>query len=313
MRFFHPSLFLALILAFSGVAEAAPLARVVAVVNGDMITSRELDKAAEPELLQKKLNPENPDDAVQIETLKRQVLEGMVNEKILMQEAQKLGITVSDEMIDQELERFIADSRLSREEFLRQMAQQGLTLETMRERLRSNIITQQLIGRMVVNKVVVTEEEIADYYRQHIGEVSTGQMRVALLIYPAEENADAWAARIASGSISFEDAVRQVSVGPSTEEGGDMGFISLSDLAPALREQVEGLQKGQVSEVFELQLNKAQVRLLDSAAPETASAELPDAETAARIEELLRAPRLDARFKEYTEQLRNRALVDIRY
>lgn len=317
MSTFRSSLVLALALSLfgAGAAQSAPLARIVAVVNGDMITARELDKAVEPELAFKKLDPKNPGDAAQIEALKRQALEAMVNEKILMQEAQKQNLTVSDEMIDQEMERFIADSQLSRDEFLRQLDQQGMSLEAMRNRLRSNIVTQQLIGRMVVNKVVVTEDEITDYYRQHNGDMPSGQVHVALVIYPAGEDAQAWASRIASGSVSFEDAARRVSVGPNAQEGGDMGFMNLEDLAPALRMEVEALKKGQVSGLFDMQLNKAQVRLLDTSAPE-ASAEqggTPDAATAARIEEILRKPRLEARFKEYTEQLRNRALVDIRY
>lgn len=317
MSSFRSSLVLALALSLfgAGTAQSAPLARIVAVVNGDMITARELDKAVEPEMTFKKLDPKNAGDAAQIEALKRQTLEAMVNEKILMQEAQRQDLTVSDEMLDEEMERFIADSQLSRDEFLRQLEKQGMSQEAMRKRLRSNIITQQLIGRMVVNKVVVTEDEINDYYRQHMGDMPSGQVRVALLIYPAGENAEAWASRIASGNISFEDAARQVSVGPNAQEGGDMGFMNMEDLAPALRMEVEALKKGQVSGLFDMQLNKAQVRLMETSAPEAPAeqAGAPDAATAARIEELLRRPRLEARFKEYTEQLRNRALVDIRY
>ena len=118
-----------------------------------------------------------------------------------------------------------------------------------------------------------------------------------------------------SGKVGFADAARQVSVGPNAQDGGDMGFMELDDLAPVLRTEVETLKKGQVSGLFDMQLNKAQVWLIDSVAPEAAaqSGDVPDEATAARIEEILRAPRLEARFQEYTEQLRNRALVDIRY
>ena len=192
MHTFRQSLVLALTLALFGVGpvHAAPLARVIAVVNGDMITARELDKAVAPEIAFKKLDPESPGDAAQIEALKRQTLEAMINQKILMQEAQKRNISVSDDMVDQEMERFIADSQLSRDEFQRQLAQQGLSLDVMRDRLRANIITQQLIGRMVINKVVVTDEEIAAYYREHMLDLPTGQVHIALIIYPADQDAE---------------------------------------------------------------------------------------------------------------------------
>lgn len=191
----------------------------------------------------------------------------MINQKILMQEAQKRNISVSDDMVDQEMERFIADSQLSRDEFQRQLAQQGLSLDVMRDRLRANIITQQLIGRMVINKVVVTDEEIAAYYREHMLDLPTGQVHIALIIYPADQDAESWADRIVSGKVGFADAARQVSVGPNAQDGGDMGFMELDDLAPVLRTEVETLKKGQVSGLFDMQLNKAQVWLIDSVAP----------------------------------------------
>ena len=82
MHTFRQSLVLALTLALFGVGpvHAAPLARVIAVVNGDMITARELDKAVAPEIAFKKLDPESPGDAAQIEALKRQTLEAMINQ-----------------------------------------------------------------------------------------------------------------------------------------------------------------------------------------------------------------------------------------
>lgn len=294
-------------------AQAAPVAGIAAVVNGDIITVRQLDRAVEPEIAARGLNPENSGDAAQIEALRSQTLEGMINEKILMQEADRLGISISDERVEAELDRFVADSQLSREEFMRQLSRQGLTMDKMRERLRGTLVAQQLIGRMVVSKVVVTEEEINEYYRQHMGDLPSGQVRFGLLIYPAGEDAEAWAGLIASGRESFEDVARKVSVGPNAQEGGDMGFMNVEDLAPALRREVESLKKGQVSGVFDMQVNKAQVRLTDvvseGEAPLPAG---PDAAVAARIEEILKGPRLDARFREYTEQMRNRALVDIR-
>jgi len=316
------ALFLTLILTCSGLispalplntAHATPVARIVAVINGDMITARELDRAVEPELLTQKLDPKNPAHADRIDTVKRQALESMVNERILMQEAEKQGIKISDERIDNALEAFIADSQLSREEFMRQLAQQGLTLDAMRERMRVTQTTQQLIGRMVVGRVVVTDEEIAEYYRQHMGELPSGQVRVALIIYPAGENAEDWAGRIASGQESFAGVARKVSVGPNAQDGGDLGYMNVDDLAHILQQQVALLKKGDVSEVFDMQVNKAQISLLDVTSAEEAPQAVPDAATAARIEEILKAPRLDVRFREYTRQLREKALVDIRY
>ena len=65
-----------------------------------------------------------------------------------------------------------------------------------------------------------------------------------MLIYPVEADAEKWARDIASGKVSFRDAVRAVSIGPNAQEGGDLGFMALSDMAPGMMEQVSRMKKG---------------------------------------------------------------------
>ena len=77
---------------------AVPVSRIVAVVNGDMITARELDKAVQPELAGQKVDPvKNPRMAAEI---RKAVLDRMINDKILLQEADKEDISVSDADVD---------------------------------------------------------------------------------------------------------------------------------------------------------------------------------------------------------------------
>ena len=207
---------------------AAPVSRIVAVVNGDMITNRELEKALKPEFVGQQIDPaKNPSLAAMV---REAVLERMINEKILLQQAEKDGIKVTDEQVDKAFEQMVRDSQLSREEFLKQMAKEGLTEKQAREKARLSLITQRLMSRNVVSKVVVTEEEVNEYYRQNMAGFTTGRARVALLIYPVDVDAEKWAADIASGKVSFAEAARKVSVGPNPEGGGDMGDRELPDL-----------------------------------------------------------------------------------
>ena len=165
-----------------------------------------------------------------------------------------------------------------------------------------------------MNKVVVTEDEINDYYRRNMAGFASGRARVAMLIYPVDADAEKWAADIASGKVSFADAVRAVSIGPNPQGGGDLGFMELSDMAPGMMEQVSRMKKGDVSPLLAMNANKVQIALLDFEEAENAdhSNAVPDSETAGRIEQILRRPRLQERFEEYTAQLRDKALIDIR-
>ena len=291
---------------------AAPVARIVAVVNGDMITARELDKALQIELVGQKLDPaKNPQLTSEV---RKAVLDRMINDKIILQEADKEKITVSDEEVDAALEQIVKDSRLERDVFFKQMAKEGLSEKDFRDRLYVQLVSQRLMARNVVSKVVVTEDEINDYYRKNMAGFASGRARVGMLVYPADADAEMWARDIASGKVTFQQAARSVSIGPNAEGGGDLGFMALSDMAPGMLDQISRMKKGDVSPLLNMNATKVQIALLDFEESETAaqSDAVPDSNTAGRIEQILRQPRLQERFEQYTAQLRDKALIDIR-
>lgn len=293
-------------------AFAVPVSRIAAVVNGDMISARELDKALKAELAEQKLDPQKNPQLVS--EVRKAVLERMINDKILLQEAAREKIEISDSDLDAAIERIVKDSQLDRGTFFQQMAKEGISEKAFRDKLYIQLVSQRLMSRNVMSKVVVTEDEINEYYRRNMAGFASGRARVAMLIYPADVNAEKWAADIASGKISFRDAVSAVSIGPNAQDGGDLGFMALSDMAPAMMEQVSRMKKGDVSPLLAMNATKAQIALLDFEEDESAdhSKAVPDEATAERIEQILRRPRLQERFQQYTVQLRDKALIDIR-
>ena len=291
---------------------SAPVSRIVAVVNGDMITSRELDKALTPELVGQQIDAKKNPEMVAM--VRKAVLDRMIDEKILLQQAKKDGIKISDEQADAHFEQGIKASQLSREQFLEQLAKEGLTEKAAREKSRTQLTIQQLMNRNVLRKIVVTEEEVNEYYRKNMAGFATGRARVAMLVYPPNVDAEKLAAGIESGKSSFADVARKVSVGPNPQEGGDLGFMDIADMAPGMAQVISGMSVGSVSPLLNVGGNKVQIALLEleeAQLPEGADAK-PDAETARRIEDILRSPRLQDRFQQYSTELRDKALVDIR-
>ena len=290
----------------------APVSRIAAVVNGDMITERELDRhvqmAIKANTVNGKKNGQNAAD------LRRAVLDTMIHEKLIYQQAAKEKISASDEEIEGLIAQMKKESNLSPEVFQQQLVKEGITQKEFREQAKLHILTQKLISRNVARKVVVTEDEVNEYYRSHMAGMTSGRARVALLVYPVDANAQKWAADIASGKVSFAEAARRVSVGPNPQGGGDMGYVDIADMAPALAQQIAGMQKGQVSPLMNMGRALAQVSLLDveRGADDGMKNAKPDEATARQIEQILRQPRLKERFEQYTAELRNKALIDIR-
>ncbi len=291
---------------------AAPVSRVVAVVNGDMITSRELDRAVKPEFIGQQIDPKKSPEMADM--IRRAVLDRMINEKILYQQALKDGIVIKDQQVDAAFEQMVQESGMNREQFLAKMAKEGYTEKMIRDQARTQITAQMVMNRNVVKKVVVTEEEINEYYRKNMAGFATGRARVAMLVYPPNVDAEKLAAGIESGKSSFADVARKVSVGPNPQEGGDLGFMDIADMAPGMAQVISGMSVGSVSPLLNVGGNKVQIALLEleeAQLPEGADAK-PDAETARRIEDILRSPRLQDRFQQYSTELREKALVDIR-
>lgn len=302
------SIALALLLAASPVHAA--LNGVAAVVNGEMITAFDLDAEMAPEAMRRGLNPKDPAQAAQIDALSRATLERMINNIILTQEAQRLKVSVSDSEVENEIQQIMSRNKLTPQEFQRQLQLQRMTEKDFRERLRSGLLRNRLLANMVGRKVIVTKEEIADYYNAHKQSFMNNQrVRFAIIVYPPTENVERQAARIRSGKASFEQVAREVSVGPRAQEGGDVGFADWNSLDPAWQDMLSLLHPGEVSGILEINNGlKGQLKLLEMESGDGQTLE----EASPQIERILREPKLQERFREYSEQLRKRAVVEIR-
>lgn len=168
---------------------------VAAVVNGEMITAFDLQAETAPEAMRRGLNPKDPNQAAAIEELTKATLERMINNIILTQEAQRLKISVGDSEVDNEIQQIMSRNKMTPEEFQHQLQIQRTTEKDFRERIRSSILRNRLLANMVGRKVIVTKEEIADYYNQHKQTFMNNQkVRFAVIVYPPTENAEAQAA-----------------------------------------------------------------------------------------------------------------------
>ncbi|WP_294625566.1 peptidyl-prolyl cis-trans isomerase, partial [uncultured Bilophila sp.] len=258
----------------------------------------------------RQIDPKKPAQREAYDALTSATLERMINNIILTQEAQRLKISVSDSEVDNEMQQIMSRNKITPEEFQRQLQLQRMSEKDFRERVRSGVLRNRLLANMVGRKVIVTKEEVADYYNIHKQNfVNNQRVRFALIVYPPTENAEKQSARLRGGKASFEEVARKVSIGPRAQEGGDVGMVSWNTLDPAWQERLSLMEPGEISDLFEVNNGlKAQLKLIDMESGEGQTLE----EATPQIERILREPKLQERFREYTEQLRKRAVVEIR-
>jgi peptidyl-prolyl cis-trans isomerase SurA len=298
-----------------GDAPAATVGKIVAVVNGERITALDIEKMARPELMRRGLNPNNPEQRAQIDEIYKRVLDAQINDLLVYQEALRLKTELPESEVDKEITRLMQQRKMSREELEKQLKQEGLDMKRLREQIRKGLLRQRLLANMVVRKIVLSKDEVAKYYAEHKDSFKAiSEVRMAILVYPPDVNAESVAQRIKSGRLGFEEAVRQYSMDTATKKAnGAMPPAPWKDMSPDWRARVSAMKAGDVSDLFVIphpQYHlRAQIKLLEKVGDDKA---LSLAEATPEIEAALREPLLQARFEEYTQWLRSRAIVDIK-
>lgn len=319
---------LALLLALATVARAAELVdKVVAVVNGKLITMFDVNSRI-ADLVQRTQGISFKSDDPRAAELRRQVLDSMINDLLIEQEAARLKVSVSETELDSQIDEIRKKNNLTQQQFIAELAKEGLTLKDFRERMRQDNVKKRLLGFMVHRKVLVTDDEIRDYYEKNKGNISTTKSilgpkvsgNIGFIMVATKKQAEDLRAQISSGSLSFSDAAKKFSIGPGRDQGGDLGDVQAKDLAPPLRDALTAVPAGQVSQPVMLD-GKAVLLTLRTgaasapapAAPAPAASGGPSFEGAKeQIQEMLYKQKFDKLFQEYMDNLRSKAVIEVK-
>ncbi|MDR1777341.1 MAG: SurA N-terminal domain-containing protein [Desulfovibrio sp.] len=296
-------------------AQAAQINKVAAVVNGQVITMMDLQKAALPELARARINPENPAQAPAAKEILNKVLDVMIMDILIGQEAKRLKVAISPQDVDNELARMMQTRKITREQFEAQLAAQNVPLSEVRAGMEKSLLRQKIMGMAVGRRVVVRPEEIKAYYETHKDKLYNREgLHWGFVVYPPKSDGKLLASKVKNGSLPFGDAARKYSVGPNKDAGGDMGPVPWGNLNPDLESQLVSLKPGEISNGFEIKNNgmtfTAQVRLYRPGGGEEKLLTLEEATP--RIDAILREPKAMERFEEYTTGLKSKAIIDKR-
>ena len=325
-RTFFSNLMLILLigLLFPLYLSAEVVDKVVAVVNSDVITLSELEE--ETSGLLRSSTENNPDKPI-LEALKeaREVtLNGMIESRLIQQKAKKYNVKVTDEDIDIAYENIRNGMSLDPAEFIEKLKRSGLTVESYRKKLESQILQSRLLSYDVRSKIVVTEEMIVDYYNEHyISKVDKGSYYLLQIGCswsetddPEELNLDKQQTRLRTERIfdlaqkgqDFRTLAEKFSELPSASDGGDIGVFSLDEMAPAMRDAVSSLQPGEMSKIIETPAGYQFFKLLSGekdATVVTAAFEAVKAE----IREKIYEEKLKTAYAEWVKKLKEDAYI----
>ncbi len=290
--------------------------RIVARVNDDIITQSDVNREMiqyRQELAQK-FTGEQLDQ--EMKKAEKEVLEGLIRDKLFLQKAQELGIgSGMDVQVSAEIERMRKQYNIKdMEEFEKALEAQGMTLAGYREYVKKQMIIGSLIGEFVDSRITLLTEEVERYYKDHAKDFSSPEeVTLSEILIPTsgddgqpEALAEAYRKRVLQGE-SFATVASQYSKGPTASKGGGIGTFQVAKLNPQIASAIAPVKEGDVSPVIKLPGGFAFYRV-DS---RKASVVSPFESVRDQIRELLLRQKRAPEYERFVAQLKEDASIQL--
>jgi peptidyl-prolyl cis-trans isomerase SurA len=238
-------------------AAVKELDHIVALVNDDIIAKSELDSRTQEllaQLTQKQTNLPS------MRIIQQQVLERMIIKRLQLQAARRLGLSVDDATVTKAITNIAKTNRISLLQLRETLEADGISFPLFREQLREDILINRLKQKEVINKIMITEQDIDNFLAREIG---TSRQRSAVRIYhiliatpegaspedvqEAKQKAQSVHDELTQGADFSELAIR-LSDGRQALDGGDLGWIEVSRIPSLFTAVIDEMEAGSISE-----------------------------------------------------------------
>ncbi len=208
---------------------------------------------------------------------KSMVLDQMISEKLLIQEAKNMGLEEDEEVLEQ----------------IRKITEQ--------------ILVQVLIEREILDKVKVSDEEIAEYYEENKNDfIEKEQVHIGNILVETEEEAQDILEQLKAGG-DFSEIAKEKSIGPSAAQGGDLGYLTKGTIVSEIEDVVFALEVGKISDVIQTEFGFHILKLLDKK-PEIIK---PIEEVKEDIIQILLPIKQKEAFENLLEELKSKTEIEI--
>lgn len=255
--------------------------------------------------------------------LRQQVLEQMILEKLQLQVAKRMGITVENAAIDRAIEDIARRNNLTLDALKQALAADGITFEQFREQIRREMIIARLRDREMEGRVTVSDAEVDHFLANNpdlmrrieaeAGNVMQTHVRHILIRTNQATNDEAAKAkllalreRIVNGA-DFAELAKANSDDGSAFRGGDLGWINPGDTVPEFEEAMNRLAPGEISQPVKTPFGWHLIQVLERRP-------LTDSEDYRRnyARQLLRRQKLEQTYNAWLQTIRAEAFVEIR-
>lgn len=314
MRYARNVLWLCCVLPTLALASST-VNRVVAIVNDDVITENELQRATQmlsPHLTQRGTGT----------VARNTALETLIDERLLGSAMRKATLEVSEEEYQTALQNFLRERHLTEAQLRTALAQQGGAMEGFKQRLMHEIKQMKFLQEQVGSRIALSDEEMRAFYERNqetFANARSRQSRVRVgeifLAAPATATAKDQRAlqhkaqRIAQEAQhgDFAAVAKQSSEGPEAAQGGDLGIVDPTQLHPRVAAAIAQLRVGAVSAPIRSQRGWHILKLLDR----STSHDDDFARVKPQIQAALYQRKMRDAIEQYVAELRAQAYIEV--
>jgi len=294
--------------------------RIVAVVNQEIITFSEIEKWSRP--FEQQIQAEDRlERRERIQEVFRKILDRIIEEKLIEQEAKKSGIKVTSKEIEGAVEEVKQKNKIGQEELERALAAEGLTLEAFKKELEKRILRTKFVHSAVKVEQRAGEKELIEFFQNNVNQYRVNESyrpaHILFLILPEatpeqirgiRKKSQKVLEKIKEGADFAKMAMEYSEDTSSRKEGGDLGYFKKGELLPTLEREAMKLQVGEVSDLIRTEVGFHILKLLDRKGGEPP----PFEEIKGKVQADYYEKELEKAYQQFLSKLKEKSIIEIK-
>ena len=228
------------------IAEINFIDRIAVIVDEGIIMESELNTAVENTI---RNFEENGEDLPPREILVSRVIEKLIMDEILLQKAEKFGVRISDQELNESLGRFAEQDGLSIQDFRKKIESEGKQFKDFRESIKTELILRRVQGGLVRPKIIISDQELTNYINSTEGQsLITIEYKINQILLKGDNNEENenTAKNIIeeiNNGLSFFDASKKYSALFESENNGNLGWRTRSQIPSLFVDHLSKMEK----------------------------------------------------------------------
>ena len=304
-------------------AAAKVVERIVAVVGNQIVLLSELQERVRPMARQLDQIKDKTMRAQRLDELRRQMLDMMIDEKLIALQANKLKLAIEDKDLERAVADVMSKNNLTRKELEEALAQEGKTITGYKQQiLKPQLLRLRVLNVQVRSRVSVSQDEIKALYQKNMRALGVEtKVRARHIFVTVPEDADAAETakrkaramellrRVKQKDVDFAAVAKEASDDPVTkEDGGDLRYFGRGTLPSNIEDVVFALKKGDIRGPLRTERGFHIIKLVDR--KESSARSLDEVKN--QLQQTIYGQKMEKATKAWLGELRKKAHIDMR-